>query len=171
MDHKALVQSQYDAALDMLDEAIRTCPEDLWTDPGFKNAFWHIAYHALFYTHLYLSDSLGAFQPWSKGRPEYEFLGDALPWPPHDRPKIGEPYTMAEVLEYAAFCRQEVAAKVPALDLEAASGFNWLPFDKLELQLYNIRHLQHHTGQLSERLRAQAETGIRWVAHHPQGDK
>ena len=53
MDTKALIQSQYHATLDMLEEAIRACPEDLWTDPGFKNTFWHVAYHAIFYTHLF----------------------------------------------------------------------------------------------------------------------
>jgi hypothetical protein len=168
MDTKALIQSQYDATLDMLDEAIQACPEDLWADTSFKNAFWHVAYHALFYTHLYLGQRLENFVPWSKGRPEYELLGDTLPWDPQRKPKIGEPYTKGEVLEYLAFCRQVIENQVPALDLEAASGFDWLPFDKLELQFYNIRHAQHHTGQLTERLRSSTGTGIRWVGHHPQ---
>jgi hypothetical protein len=168
MDTKALIQSQYHATLDMLEGAIRTCPAALWTDPGFTNVFWHVAYHAIFYTHLYLSDGLESFVPWSKARPEYEFLGDKLPWPPHNKPNIGEPYTVDEVLEYMAFCRQVVEDKVPTLDLEAASGFGWLPFNKLELQFYNIRHTQHHTGQLSERLRNSADIGLGWAAHHPQ---
>lgn len=167
MEPKALIQSQYHATLDMLKEAIRVCPADLWIDPSFTNAFWHVAYHAIFYTHLYLSERLESFVPWSKGRPEYEFLGDKLPWPPHNKPNVGEPYTKDEVLEYMAFCRQQVDAKVAALDLEAESGFDWLPFSKLELQFYNIRHTQHHTGQLSERLRTQTDTGINWIAHHP----
>jgi hypothetical protein len=163
MDAKALVQSQYRATLDMLEEAIRVCPEDLWTDPSYTNAFWRVAYHALFYTHLYLSDSLADFAPWSKGRPKVESLGD--------KSDVGEPYSKTEVLEYMAFCRQVVEDKVPALDLEAASGFQWLPFNKLELQFYNIRHTQHHTGQLSERLRTGADTGLSWVAHHSaEGD-
>ena len=168
MDTKTLIQSQYHATLDMLEEAIRICPEDLWIDPGFTNVFWHVAYHALFFTHLYLQDSREGIAPWSKHREEYEFLGDTLPWPPHNKPNIGEPYTKDEVLEYMDFCRQVVEDKVPALDLEAASGFDWLPFDKLELQFYNIRHTQHHTGQLSERLRTSSDAGIRWVANHAQ---
>jgi hypothetical protein len=168
METKALIQSQYHAALDMLDEAIRACPPDLWTDPSFTNAFWHVAYHALFYTHLYLQQSGQTFVAWHQHRDQYEFLGDRLPWPPHERPNIGAPYTKEEVLDFMAFCRQEVDRQVPAVDLEAGSGFDWLPFGKLELQFYNIRHLQHHTGQLSERLRTGAAIGMRWVAHHPQ---
>ena len=167
MDTKALIQSQYHATLDMLEEAIRACPEGLWADTSYTNAFWHVAYHATFYTHRYLSDSLEGFAPWSNGRPEYEFLGDKLPWPPHNKPNIGEPYTIAEVLEYMTLCRQVVEDKVSTLDLEAASGFEWLPFNKLELQFYNIRHTQHHTGQLAERLLSSGDAGIGWVAYHP----
>ena len=41
----------------------------------------------------------------------------------------------------------------------------WLAhFGKLELQLYNLRHLQHHTGQLIDQLRTVAQMGVGWVA-------
>ena len=50
-------------------------------------------------------------------------------------------------------CRDTIAQQLPTTDLELGdSGFNWLPFGKLELQLYNIRHIQQHTGELSQRL-------------------
>jgi hypothetical protein len=47
--------------------------------------------------------------------------------------------------------------------LEAPSGFPFLPFNKLELQFYNIRHTQHHTGQLADRLRNAINIGTPWV--------
>ena len=53
--------------------------------------------------------------------------------------------------------------RVPQLDLEAESGFGWLPFGKLELQFYNIRHLQQHTGELMERLGTRAHVDVDWV--------
>jgi len=56
---------------------------------------------------------------------------------------------------------------VNRMDLEAESGFHWLPFDKLELQFYNIRHVQQHTGELSERLGAKGEIEVRWVGKKP----
>ena len=52
---------------------------------------------------------------------------------------------------------------MPALDLSAASGFSWLPFDKLELQIYNIRHLQQHVGDLSTFLMTEVNLEINWV--------
>ena len=67
------------------------------------------------------------------------------------------------MLEYLAFCQQHVAERVPQLNLEAASGFDWLPFGKLELQFYTIRHIQQHTGELMERLGAGANLELPWV--------
>ena len=157
-----VIISQYLAALDMLKQAITKCPDSLWNSPDDKTKFWHIAYHALFYTHLYLQDTEQTFTPWSKHRLEYQFLGQ-VPWPPHASPKIDEPYEKETVLEYLSFCRQVVAERVPQLNLEAASGFDWLPFGKLELQFYTIRHLQQHTGELMERLGTRAGVDVDWV--------
>ncbi len=56
---------------------------------------------------------------------------------------------------------------VPALDLAGASGFDWLPMNKLELQFYNIRHLQLHTGELCERLGTEAKIDVAWVGMAP----
>ncbi len=162
MDVREVVQPQYRASLEMLGEAISRCPDSVWDDSGHKNRFWHIAYHTLFFTHLYLQKSEKDFVAWSKHRNEYQFLGP-LPWPPHNEPDIGEPYSKEDVLEYLEVCRGEVEEKISSVDWEAESGFHWLRFGKLELQFYNIRHIQHHAGQLADRLRKEG-IGIRWVA-------
>src|SRR5512135_1284829 len=162
MDIKKVIQAQYLAALEMLEQAVSMCPESIWNAPEDRNKFWHVAYHALFYTHLYLQDTEEDFRPWEKHYPEYQFMGQ-LPWPPHDPPKIGNPFTPGEVLDYLACVQQQVRQRVPALDLDAASGFGWLPFGKLELQFYNIRHLQQHTAELYERLGARAGLDLDWV--------
>lgn len=156
------VTRQYHASLAMLGEAIDVCSESLWTAEDYKNRFWHIAYHALFYTHFYLQTSEADFQPWAKHRKDYQYLGPR-PWAPDTAARIGSPYTKDDAKEYLEFCRGEVAAKVPALDLAADSGFSWLKFNKLEVQFYNIRHIQHHTGQLADRLRAGMNIGLPWV--------
>jgi hypothetical protein len=67
------------------------------------------------------------------------------------------------VLDYLVFCQQQVVERVPQLDLEASSGFDWLPFGKLELQFYTIRHIQQHTGELMERLGTRANVQLDWV--------
>ena len=162
MNTKEIATSQFCASLEMLKEAITRCPQGEWTNPEPKNKFWHIAYHTLFYTHMYLQESEKQYVPWDKHREQYQFMGP-LPWPPHNVPVIGEPYTKDEVIEYWNICRKQVQPHISSLDLEAGSGFPWLPFNKLELQFYTIRHIQHHTGALIDRLRTRHNIGIAWV--------
>jgi hypothetical protein len=162
MDSSGVIVSQYLAALEMLKQSVVKCPETLWDSPDDKTKFWHIAYHALFYVHLYLQDSDKSFTPWAKHRPEYQFMGP-MPWPPHTLPKIGEPFDKESVLEYLAFCREQITDRVPKMDFDAASGFAWLPFSRFELQIYSIRHLQQHTGELMERLGTRAQIDVDWV--------
>jgi hypothetical protein len=156
------IARQYRASLAMLGQAIDLCPESLWLAPDYTNRFWHIAYHAVFYTHLYLQPDEASFHAWAKHKEDYQFLGPR-PWAPEEARKVDSPYSKVEVMEYHELCRGEVETRVPALDLEAPSGFHWLPFNKAELQFYNIRHLQHHTGQLADRLRTVANVGVGWV--------
>src|SRR5512147_705747 len=63
---RAILKSQYHAGLAMLREAIDRCPDDLWLSTGPRNAFWQVAYHALFFTHLYLQSDHTAFRPWEQ---------------------------------------------------------------------------------------------------------
>ena len=147
------VRRQYGASLAMLRQAIDTCPKSLWLAPEYPNRFWHIAYHAVYYTNFYLQPTEADFRPWAKHKPDAQYLAR----------KIEVPYSKSEVSEFHEICCAEVEAKVPAIDLEAPSGFPWLSFNKLELQFYNIRHLQHHTGQLADRLRTAMNIGTPWV--------
>jgi hypothetical protein len=147
----------------MLKNAIEKCPDSCWSDSRRRNQFWHIAYHAIFYTHLYLQPSKEAFTPWGKHREGIASL-DSLQKPPSDDPGFLEPYTKDEILGYLSHCQEQVKIILPRLDLQGAeSGFHWLPFSKLETQFYNIRHLQQHTGELCERLGSEAGIEVPWV--------
>jgi hypothetical protein len=154
MSVKDSVKSQYHASLDMLQQAVEKCPDTLWDDRAYKNVFWHIAYHILYFTHLYLQPSLKEFTPWTRHIREYRILGD-MP--------AGKPYTKEEILEYLGICRQQVEEKVASMNLDAPSGFSWLPPDKLEQQMYSLRHMQQHIGELGERLGAKGDVDISWA--------
>src|ERR1700744_5569278 len=88
----ASILSQYRAALAMLRQAIELCPEELWRDTRYRNRYWHIAYHSLFYAHLYVSASEAEFTPWHRHRVACRMLGGAM--------EGVEPYSKAELLEY-----------------------------------------------------------------------
>jgi hypothetical protein len=136
----------------MLRQVVEHCPESLWDATEGKSKFWHIAYHALFYADLYLSDSLDTFKTHPMHRADAENLG-----------KVSQPYAKDEIFQYLNYCREKVATQTANTDFSAESGFHWLPFNKLELQFYNIRHIQHHMGQLQERLAAHGISGAGWV--------
>jgi hypothetical protein len=148
MDPKHVIQSQYLAALAILRQVIVLCPEADWNAPGYQDELWKKSYHALFYTHLYLQNSEKDFIPWEK----------------HHDPEGGMPFTKSEVLEYLSLVENQVLGRVPLMDLEAESGFYWLPFSKMELHFYNIRHIQQHTGELYERLGSQEKIKLDWVS-------
>jgi hypothetical protein len=162
MDVKSSLIDQYGAALEMLKQAITKCPAARWNDAQARKKFWQVAYHTLFYTHLYLQESLKNFKPWEKHHKEYEHLG-----PLHEKAENTEPYSREEILEFLELCRQTVEVNVTSQNLEAESGFDWLPFSKLELQLYNIRHVQHHAAELIEWLGATEGIDVDWVAMAP----
>jgi hypothetical protein len=150
MDTQKIIQSQYLAALAMLEQVIVKCPAALWNAPGDKDKFWEKAYHTLFYVHLYLQDVEADFKPWEKQHEDEEI-----------------PYTRDEILEYLLLAKEMVRNRLPRIKLEAESGFYWLPFNKLELQFYNIRHIQQHTGELYERLGTRENIELDWVGMQP----
>jgi len=162
MNLPEVIISQYQACLEMLRQVMVKCPDSIWSNPDDRTPFWQIAYHALFFTHLYLQESEESFTPWLKHREDYQFLGQK-PWPPFEDPTIHQAYDRDDLLEYLTFCQGQVQEMVPQTDLEGPSGFDWLPFSKLELQFYTIRHIQLHTGELMERLGSQSDVDLVWV--------
>ncbi len=162
MDVSKTIASQFQAALSMMEETVRICPDELWNEQDQATPFWRVAYHALFYVNFYLQTTEHDHALWEGAREGYQFLGPA-PFPPHEQPKAEQPYTPEEILDFLEFCRDAVDRIVPTIDLSSPSGFHWLPFDKMELQIYNIRHLQQHVGDLSTILMMRANLETHWV--------
>jgi hypothetical protein len=163
---KEIILSQYCASMEMFKNALIKSNNEIWYDDNYKNLFWRIAYHTLFYTDLYLSKDEKKFSPWEKHKKDYQFLG-VVPWPPHNEPHITEPYEQPGLLEYYDKIASSLKEKIDLIDPESPSGFHWLPFSKFELQIYNIRHIQHHTGQLIDRIREKLNVGINWIGMRP----
>lgn len=161
MDLKAALGRQYHAALAMLKQAIENCPAELWDGGGYPVPYWQVAYHTLYFTHLYLQPNIEAFRPWELHREEYH----DLPWPPGSGSKIADPYTKAQILAYWHVCDSMVDGALQRLDLEAPDcGIPWHKgMPKLDHQLHNLRHIQHHAALLAGRLRLADGTEVQWV--------
>lgn len=148
----------------MLRATIEQCSDDVWKDAAGKVAFWQIAYHALFFTHYYLQPDEHNFEAWEHHREGYESFGS-----PSGQsgagPQIDQPYTKAELLDYCHVLDGLIDTSVDALDLASPeSGFHWYGISKLDHQLVNLRHIQHHVGGLNARLRAAGLESVEWEA-------
>lgn len=106
-----------------------------------------------------------ALRPW-EGQSDVQHP-DGIPGPPNPDsplPPVPSPYSKDEVLAYWDFCDRMVDGAVETLDFgRRNSGFHWYPIPKLEHQIVNVRHVQHHAAQLADRVRAAAGVGVRWA--------
>jgi hypothetical protein len=160
-----MIWSQFGAAIDMLENAMRACPDELWSEPSRRPewvsrgvvGFWYVAYHTLFFLDLYLSESVDVFMP-----PAPFTLAELDP-----RGILPDrPYTKDELLTYLELGRQKCRATIESLTDEKASqrcGFEWLDLTVAELLLQSMRHVQHHVGQLNLMLRHATDSAPRWV--------
>ena len=149
---------QFGAAIAMLENALVACPASLWQErlwsvppppvfpPQFAE-FWYVTFHTLVWLDLYLS-----------GVPEEEFAPPA-PFAQGVLDSVEalpeRSYTREELRVYLVSMRQKCQTKLLELTDEQARRPVEYPWSLgqtityLELQLYNLRHVQEHAAQLS----------------------
>jgi hypothetical protein len=165
---------QLGAAIAALENPLATCPDSLWTErlwpgapppdfpPQFAD-FWYVGFHALVWLDLYLA-----------GVPEEEFA----PHAPFAQGVLDsaesapeQPYTKEMLLGYLASLREKCRTTLAALTDEQARRTVEYPWTEgravsyLELQLYNMRHVQEHAAHLSMYLGQHGISGeqVDWV--------
>lgn len=162
------IWKQFGAAIEMLEKAIRTCPDELWV-PAVRVEnresweFWYIAYHALFWLDLYLSGEVEGFAP------PAPFTLDELD-PQGVFP--GRPFTKEELLAYLRHGRQKCQSTIAALTDDAAARHCSFPWGELsfgELLLDNMRHVTAHAAELSLLIGQMTGAGPGWVSRASGG--
>ena len=152
---KTILWQQFGAAIDMLENALVTCPENLWNT---ESQFWYIGYHTLFYLDYYLSDEPDKFSP-----PLPFTLSEFDP----SGVKPQRVYTKEELLAYLELGRKKCHDLIAGLTDEiAAKRFvnAYRNYSVLEILVYNMRHVQHHVGQLNLLLRQGMDYAPNWVS-------
>ncbi|MGH2571578.1 MAG: DinB family protein, partial [bacterium] len=147
---------QFGASIDMLEGAIRACPDDLWDDRSQQPVVWRLAFHTLFWLDLYLSGAVEGFSP------PAPFGLDELEWGGAP-PRV---YSKEELLGYLEHCRRKCRATMASLTEAKAREireFRWGRVSFEELLVYNLRHVQHGAAQLNLVLRREAGTAAPWV--------
>ena len=161
MMHAQLKESlwkQFGAGIDMLKGIIRICPESYLH--ANKKIYYQV-YHCLIFLDYYLTIPPKNFSPalpYTLVSPEnipVDAVDDILPV---------RLYSRDELLSYVDFCRKKCSQLLADLteeqmqqrwidepdELAASSVMN---FSVYEILLYNMRHVQHHVGQLNLLLR------------------
>ena len=155
---RTIVWRQFGAAIDMLENAMLACPDELWGDRSKRPEFWYLVYHTLFWLDLYLSGSVEGFAP------PAPFTLDELD-PAGLLPE--RVYAKDELHRYLEHGRRKCRAALETLTDEQARErrrFPWRELSVAELLLYNLRHVQHHAAQLNLILRQQTDSAPGWVA-------
>jgi uncharacterized damage-inducible protein DinB len=151
-----ILWKQFGASIDMLENAIIACPDDVWND-GTQPEFWYLTYHTLFFLELYLSEGVKGFRPPAPfGLEELDPAG-VMPERVH---------TKDELHRYLLHCRKKCQVVLSTLTDEKANqyfhGF-WKDMTIAELLLDTMRHVQHHTAQLNLLLRQKTASAPEYV--------
>ena len=156
---KDSIWKQFGASIDMLENAIRLCPQDFWDT---EKQFWYRAYHCLFYLDYYLTLQPAGFSPPSPFTlSEFDPSG-AMP---------DKTYTQKELLTYLLYGRTKCHNLISAMTDEIAAS-RWVneykDYSVFEILLYNMRHVQHHAAQLNLLLRQEINDAPKWVSQTVQ---
>lgn len=160
---KNIIWNQFGAAIDMLDNAIEACPDDLWQARLFPDEipefaeFWYVAYHTLFWLDFYLSEAAEGFAPPAPFTLS-EFDAGLLP---------ERVYTKEELREYLVYGRTKCQTRIESItDFMAPQRVrsDWPEMSVAEMLIYNLRHVQEHAAQLSLFLGQNVASAPGWVS-------
>lgn len=159
VDWRGAVWGQFGAAIESLERAIDACPDELWGDRSRFPEYWYLVFHTLFWLDYYTSDGPEGFHP-----PEPFTLVEMSP----EGLMPERVYTKDELRRYLEHGREKLRARIAAMSDERACGTRRLGSSnegsELDLLLYNMRHVQHHTAQLNLILRQVTNSDApRWV--------
>ncbi|WP_143306376.1 DinB family protein [Chitinophaga vietnamensis] len=159
---KETLWKQFGASIDMLGNAIAMYPDEHWDT---RRRFFYIAYHTLIFLDYYLSypaqalSSPLSFTLCAESAIPAEAVDDIVP---------NRIYTKKELLAYLQSSREKCHQLIMSLNPEILAD-KWIEIDgdktfaMLELLLYNMRHVQHHAGQLNMMLRQAIGAAPDWV--------
>jgi hypothetical protein len=170
---KQVLWRNFGAAIDMLQETIRLCPDALWQQ---QDRFFYMAYHTTIFLDYYLSIPVRNFNP----PLAYTLVDpDKLPTGAIDDVIPDRLYSRTEMLQWLdsvrARCKQLIMESSDArlmdrwirdeeLDLHLGCPSLVKDYSVLEIIFYNFRHVQHHVAQLNMLLRAEANTAADWIS-------
>lgn len=156
---------QFGASIDMLINAISNCPDNYFI---MNKRFYYLTYHAIVFLDYYLTIPPKDFSPilpftiqQADKRPK-ESIGDMIP---------DKFYSKIELIDYLNASRSKCKKLVESLTESEILNVRFtegnqdgdMDYPILEILLYNLRHTQHHTGQLNLIIRQDLNKHMEWA--------
>jgi hypothetical protein len=167
---RKVLWNQFGASIEMLKGTIALWPDQYW---NLNNKIYYLSYHTFLFLDYYLTippTNYTAPLPFtmipSDKVPPYA-VDDLLP---------NRLYTQKELLESLQTCEQKCRHVIFSLTEENMqrvwidhpddiAGTATLNYSVHEILLYNLKHVQHHVGQLNLLLREETGHAVDWVSN------
>ena len=161
--------NQFGASIDMLRNAIMMCPEDYFNS---NKKFFYKAYHCILFLDYYLTIPPTHFSPLL---PFSFTTAEDIPKDAVDDLVPDRIYSQNELLSYVQMAKIKCHDLIFSLTGEKLTQ-SWIKepdqivagatmnFTVLDILLFNLRHVQHHIGQLNQLLRQGVDKSPDWVA-------
>jgi hypothetical protein len=156
---------QFGASIDMLTNVIANCPDNYLVT---NKRFYYLAYHSVIFLDYYLSIPPKDFSPnltftiKDKDQRPPDSVGNMIP------DKIFSRQELIDYLKYSRLkCKKLIESLIDyeKLNVRFTEGNQEgdMDYSILEILLYNMRHTQHHTGQLNLIMRQDLNKHIEWA--------
>jgi hypothetical protein len=167
---RKVLWNQFGASIDMFNNTIELWPDQYW---NLESKVYYLSYHTFLFLDYYLTirpTNFAAPLPFTMVQP------DKIPTYAVDDLLPRKLYTKKELLDCLQTCRQKCRQLIFNLTDEKLeqtwidqpddiAGSSTLKYSVLEILLYNLKHLQHHVGQLNLLLRQETKHAADWVSN------
>lgn len=160
------------AAIDMFARIVTVCPPTVWNE----KKYFYLTYHTVIFLDYYLSSPVKEFHPLL---PYTVCDPDNLPDGAVDDVIPDRHFTQEEMLNYINSIRMKCRHLINVAwedklqrrwisegetDLHGLCPPMVVNYSLLEILFYNLRHIQHHSGQLNLLLRQRENVAVGWIA-------
>lgn len=156
---------QFGAGINMLMNVLSNCPDNYFET---NKRFYYLAYHSVIFLDYYLTIPPEDFRPKlsftirDKDQRPPDSSGDMIP---------DKHYSREELLEYVRHCSAKCRLLIEKLTeykllhsrFTEGDQAGDMDYPLLEILLYNLRHTQHHTGQLNLMIRQDLGEHMDWI--------
>ena len=153
---------QYQKAFNIFRNVVKNYYEELWiNNENYKTPVWQISYHTLYCANSYCSAKQDEIVHWNKERENYHFY-DKMHEMRDSNIKVIMPYSKEDIIEYMEIINTNVPNYLLHMEPEKKCWPYWYDETQIEFHMNNLRHIQHHVGEIIERHEIVKDFSYKW---------